>query len=63
IVGESGSGKTTLVRCLMRLIDPDSGAINISGVDFASKTAAELRRHRRYRGLGLSLPELEKPHR
>jgi hypothetical protein len=24
---------------------------------------AELRRHRRYRGLGLSLPELEKPHR
>ncbi len=47
IVGESGSGKTTLVRCLMRLIDPDSGAINISGVDFASKTAAELRRHRK----------------
>ncbi|MCL4167186.1 UNVERIFIED_CONTAM: hypothetical protein GTU68_064894 [Idotea baltica] len=31
IVGESGSGKTTLVRCLMRLIDPDSGEINISG--------------------------------
>ncbi len=47
IVGESGSGKTTLVRCLMRLIDPNSGSINISGVDFASKTSAELRRHRK----------------
>ncbi|WP_372799889.1 ABC transporter ATP-binding protein [Paracoccus seriniphilus] len=47
IVGESGSGKTTLVRCLMRLMDPDSGSINISGVDFASKTAGELRAHRK----------------
>ncbi|HAR53888.1 MAG TPA: microcin ABC transporter ATP-binding protein, partial [Roseovarius nubinhibens] len=46
IVGESGSGKTTLVRCLMRLIDPDSGKIDISGVDFASQTSAELRKHR-----------------
>ncbi|WP_420327736.1 ABC transporter ATP-binding protein [Mameliella sp.] len=47
IVGESGSGKTTLVRCLMRLIDPDAGKINISGVDFASQTSSELRRHRK----------------
>lgn len=47
IVGESGSGKTTLVRCLMRLIDPDSGKIDISGVDFANQTAAELRKHRK----------------
>lgn len=47
IVGESGSGKTTLVRCLMRLIDSDSGSINISGVDFTGKTARELRKHRK----------------
>ena len=47
IVGESGSGKTTLVRCLMRLIDPDSGAINISGVDFAAKSPSDLRPHRK----------------
>ncbi|MEP3332385.1 ABC transporter ATP-binding protein [Sedimentitalea sp.] len=47
IVGESGSGKTTLVRCLMRLIDPDSGEINISGIDFANQSAAELRQHRK----------------
>ncbi|MGJ8609564.1 MAG: ABC transporter ATP-binding protein [Octadecabacter sp.] len=47
IVGESGSGKTTLVRCLMRLIDPDNGSINISGVDFAAATRGELRAHRK----------------
>lgn len=47
IVGESGSGKTTLVRCLMRLIEPDSGAIDISGVDFAAKSRSELRAHRK----------------
>ncbi|MEM9357871.1 MAG: ABC transporter ATP-binding protein [Pseudomonadota bacterium] len=47
IVGESGSGKTTLVRCLMRLIDPDNGSIDITGVDFASQTRAELREHRK----------------
>lgn len=47
IVGESGSGKTTLVRCLMRLIDPDSGAINISGVDFAAAQRSDLRKHRK----------------
>jgi peptide/nickel transport system ATP-binding protein len=47
IVGESGSGKTTLVRCLMRLIEPDNGAINISGVDFAAKSRSELRSHRK----------------
>jgi peptide/nickel transport system ATP-binding protein len=47
IVGESGSGKTTLVRCLMRLIDPDSGAIEVGGVDFAGLSHGELRRHRK----------------
>ena len=47
IVGESGSGKTTLVRCLMRLIDPDSGSITIAGTDFAAKSRRELRQHRK----------------
>lgn len=47
IVGESGSGKTTLVRCLIRLIDANSGEINISGIDFANLARADLREHRK----------------
>ena len=31
VVGESGSGKSTLARCIIRLMDTDSGAITIEG--------------------------------
>jgi peptide/nickel transport system ATP-binding protein len=41
IVGESGSGKTTLVRCLIKLIQPDSGHININDIDFAALGSAD----------------------
>lgn len=47
IVGESGSGKTTLVRCLIRLIDPDSGKIKIGNTDFSTPASAELRAFRK----------------
>lgn len=47
IVGESGSGKTTLVRCLIKLIEPDSGEININGIDFVKLSKTELREHRK----------------
>jgi putative ABC transport system ATP-binding protein len=33
IVGETGCGKTTFAKLLTRLADPDSGAIDIGGVD------------------------------
>ncbi|MFM7698603.1 MAG: ABC transporter ATP-binding protein [Limnohabitans sp.] len=48
IVGESGSGKSTLARCVLRLIDPDSGAVFWGQDNIAGLSEAQLRplRHR-----------------
>ncbi|MGM4932280.1 ABC transporter ATP-binding protein [Tardiphaga sp. 619_E2_N8_5] len=48
IVGESGSGKSTLARCIIRLIDPDSGAIVLEGKDWAKLTRDEVRRETKH---------------
>jgi ABC-type glutathione transport system ATPase component len=47
IAGGSGSGKTTLARCLIRLIEPDGGAVRVDGIDIREHKGAELRRLRR----------------
>lgn len=47
IVGESGSGKSTVARCIMRLVDPTSGAVLVQGEDIATMREADLRPHRR----------------
>jgi peptide/nickel transport system ATP-binding protein len=48
IVGESGSGKSTLARCIVRLIDPDTGAIVLSGKDWATMSRENVRRETRH---------------
>jgi oligopeptide transport system ATP-binding protein len=47
IAGGSGSGKTTLARCLVRLIEPDDGAVRVDGADIRAHKGAELREMRR----------------
>jgi oligopeptide/dipeptide ABC transporter ATP-binding protein len=47
VVGESGSGKSTLARCVMRLYEPDAGAIAFDGVDVLAAQGAALRALRR----------------
>ena len=47
LVGESGCGKTTVGRALLRLIEPDSGAINFMGQDLMALSQRRLRGVRR----------------
>jgi len=47
LVGESGCGKTTAGRAVLRLIEPTSGSIEVSGTDITHLPKAELRPYRR----------------
>ncbi|KAI9355306.1 hypothetical protein DFJ73DRAFT_794859 [Zopfochytrium polystomum] len=44
IVGPSGSGKSTILQLLLRLYDPTSGAIRVTGRDIRSLPVLRLRR-------------------
>ncbi|MDB5590748.1 ABC transporter ATP-binding protein [Enterovirga sp.] len=47
LVGESGSGKSTVGRCVMRLIEPDSGSIKVGDVSIGGLSQRQLRPLRR----------------
>jgi peptide/nickel transport system ATP-binding protein len=48
VVGESGSGKTTVSRIVTRLLEADSGALELDGQDLMTCTPRELRRMRQH---------------
>jgi ATP-binding cassette subfamily B protein len=45
VVGASGSGKSTVSDMLLRLLDPDAGAVRLDGHDLKRLRLADLRRH------------------
>ncbi|CAN5322667.1 hypothetical protein BH09ACT12_BH09ACT12_03470 [soil metagenome] len=47
LAGGSGSGKTTLARCIIRLVEPDSGRVFLGEDDVLAARGADLRRIRR----------------
>ncbi|MFB6126538.1 MAG: ABC transporter ATP-binding protein [Halolamina sp.] len=48
LVGRTGAGKTTLTKLLMRLYDPDEGAVSLDGHDVRDVSLTSLRDHLGY---------------
>lgn len=48
VVGESGSGKTTVSRLVTRLLEADSGAVDVDDKDLLACTPSELRGMRKH---------------
>jgi phospholipid/cholesterol/gamma-HCH transport system ATP-binding protein len=42
VLGKSGSGKSVLIKCIVRLLDPDDGTINVLGEDVSTLNQYDL---------------------
>jgi phospholipid/cholesterol/gamma-HCH transport system ATP-binding protein len=42
VLGKSGSGKSVLIKCIVRLLDPDAGMINILGENISTLNSDRL---------------------
>jgi phosphonate transport system ATP-binding protein len=51
IIGPSGAGKSTLIRCINRLVEPNSGRIILDDVDVLKLSSRDLRKLRRNIGM------------
>ena len=51
IVGPSGAGKSTLIRCINRLVEPDSGRVFLEGTDLTDLSKGKLTKIRRDIGM------------
>ncbi|MEU1281041.1 ATP-binding cassette domain-containing protein [Streptomyces sp. NPDC005805] len=46
VTGPSGSGKSTLLSCVLGLIRPDAGVVEVAGIDIAALRGSSLARYR-----------------
>ena len=51
IIGPSGAGKSTLIRCINRLVEPNSGDVLLNGKNITQMGKSELRKARRNMGM------------
>jgi phosphonate transport system ATP-binding protein len=51
VIGPSGAGKSTLIRCVNRLVEPDSGSVKLDGLELTTLTPAGLKLARRQMGM------------
>jgi phospholipid/cholesterol/gamma-HCH transport system ATP-binding protein len=42
VLGKSGSGKSVLIKCIVRLLNPDDGTINVLGKDVSTLNSDDL---------------------
>lgn len=46
LIGANGAGKSTLLRCCIRLVEPDTGKISLSGENLSNKSGRALKKAR-----------------